>query len=72
MIFLIRSAAIGAIIYGLFVWGFGATASWTWYIVTACVVTVILLIGTASVTTLKWAIILAFIHDLWWDGDYRS
>jgi hypothetical protein len=70
MIFLIRSAAIGAIIYGLFVWGFGATASWTWYIVTACVVTVILFIGTASVTTIKWAVILTIINELL--GDYRN
>ena len=72
MIFLIRSAAIGAIIYGLFVWGFGATASWTWYIVTACVVTVILFIGAASMTTLKWAVILTIINELFWDRDGRS
>ena len=72
MIFLIRSAAIGAIIYGLFVWGFGATASWTWYIVTACAVTVILLIGATSMTTLKWAVILTIINELFWDRDGRS
>jgi hypothetical protein len=72
MIFLIRSAATGAIVFGLVVWGFGATFSWTWYIMTACAVTVILLIGAASMTTLKWAVILTIINELFWDRDGRS
>ena len=67
MISLIRSAVIGAIIYGLFVWGFGATASWTWYFVTACVVGTFIFIGTASMTIL---VILTILNDL--DRDYRS
>ena len=72
MFFLLRSAVIGAAGYGIFVWAFDTTASWTWYIVTACAVTVILLIGAASMTTLKWAVILAIINEMFWDRDGRS
>jgi hypothetical protein len=72
MFFLIRSTIIAAIIYGLFVWGFGAEVSWTWYVVTTCLVAVVLLIETLGTTTLKWLVILTIIHDLLWDRDYRG
>ena len=70
MFFLIRSAALGVIVYGLFVWGFGAAASWTWYIVTAFVIAMILFIGSLGVATLKWAVILTIVSELF--GDERG
>ena len=72
MFFLIRSAFCGAILYGLFVWGFEAVASWNGYIVTACLVAVFLFAGMVSVTTLKWASILAIVSNINWDEDYRQ
>jgi hypothetical protein len=72
MFFLIRSAFWGAIFYGLFVWGVGAVASWSGYIVTTCLVAVFLFAGMVSVTTLKWGTILAIVSNINWDENYRQ
>ena len=71
MFFLIRTAAIGALVYGLFVWGFDARVSWTWYILTTCVVGTLSFIGAISVNTVKWVAIMTIINDLLWDRTYR-
>jgi len=70
MFFLIRSAVIGAIIFGLCIWAFDASVSWTWYAVSVGAVCAFLLIGAAIIAVLKWAVILTFLNDL--DRDYRS
>jgi hypothetical protein len=72
MLFLLRSAFLGAIFYGLIIWAFGVAASWTWYIVTACVIALFLFVEAVSMTTLKWAAFLAIINNEIWDEDFRQ
>ncbi len=64
-----RSAIIGGIMFAGFVWAFGLPWTWGMFLSTVFAVAVVLVVGGAILTALKWAAILAIVREMMGDDD---
>ena len=60
---LIKSGAIGALLTVVFVWVFGTPITWGAFVVWTFISLLVLIMVTAFLFALKWAIIIAIIKD---------
>ncbi len=67
MLFVLRilwkSALFGAVLFGLFVWGFGLPATWPWYVTIAAVVAGVIMIGAIAIAELLTAVLKDAFRD---------